>query len=622
MSCNRAGRLAALCLVFSLIFSLSATPIHAQKDGVSQLSGNFGVAYESYAPLPFLVALIDASGYFGSDPIYLPPPEQQVFAQTTGNAARGSYRLSLPDAPIARPFDVTGGRENPSGLYLFDVRLMSDVAARGYMVMNEDNIASSLRINIEFKVTGGKLLAFAADDQQTFPTSYGADGILFNADDPRTTLQRGWSLIDLDRTPFDISREAAPSVPLITTALGDVNDYTQLTDCSVLLTTFLDRVSSVYPFTALYGIDWQALRARLLPRAVGADLRTCSLLIREFGNTVPDGHVNFFLPLLASESNGSLGMLLEVLSDGRVAVAALRTGGPAARSGIRIGAILTAWEGVPIREAMARVVFFSSNASTPHVRERLQLTSLQRGTLGTTVEVTFQNVGEAEQTVTLRRDSPGPVNLTQEQPQVRANKLPSGVGYIRIESFVGAERLPNFDRAVSALIAEGVPALILDVRGNPGGFSQMSDAMASRFFSEGFLVGRTFAPDGRLVFQMAVEPREPIFTGSVAVLVDGGTSSAGDLFAYTMQRNGRALIIGHTPSGGLAGTVSGGQYYLPARGFIQVPTGALIDDEGQIIVEGTGVIPDVLVPLTLESLRSPADEVLQAAEAALREVVR
>ncbi len=622
MSCNRAVRLAALCLVFSLIVTLSTVPSHAQTNGVQSLSGNFGVAYESYAPLPFLVALSDASGYFGSDPIYLPPPEQQVLAQTTGNAARGTYRLSLPAAPVARPFDVTGGAQNTQGLFIFDVRLMSDVASRGYMVMNEDNIASSLRINIEFKVTGGKLLAFAADDGQAFPTGYGADGILFTADDPRTTLARGWSLIDLDTTPFSLSREAAPSVPLITTALGDVNDYSQLTDCSVLLTTFLDRVSSVYPFTALYGIDWQALRARLLPRAASADLPTCSLLIREFGNAIPDGHVNFFLPLLASESNGSLGMSLEVLSDGRVAVAALRTGGPAERGGIRIGAILAAWDGTPIREAMAQAVFFSSNASTPHVRERLQLTSLQRGRLGSTVEVTFQNVGEAEQTVTLRRDSPGPVRLPQEQPQVRANKLPSGVGYIRIENFVGAERLPNFDRAVSALIAEGVPALIIDVRGNPGGFSQMSDAMASRFFSEGFLVGRTFAPDGRLVFQMAVAPREPIFTGSVAVLVDGGTSSAGDLFAYTMQRNGRALIIGHTPSGGLAGTVSGGQYYLPARGFIQVPTGALLDDDGQIIVEGTGVLPDVLVPLTLESLLTPADEVLQAAEAALREVVR
>ncbi len=52
--------------------------------------------------------------------------------------------------------------------------------------------------------------------------------------------------------------------------------------------------------------------------------------------------------------------------------------------------------------------------------------------------------------------------------------------------------------------------------------------------------------------------------------------------------------------------------------MLQVPTGRSVDpDTGEILIEGVGVIPDLRVPVTYESLLSPEDEVLQAAEAAL-----
>jgi C-terminal processing protease CtpA/Prc len=56
--------------------------------------------------------------------------------------------------------------------------------------------------------------------------------------------------------------------------------------------------------------------------------------------------------------------------------------------------------------------------------------------------------------------------------------------------------------------------------------------------------------------------------------------------------------------------------YLPDEA-IQVPTGGFVDENGKIAVEGTGVVPDLLVPATVESLLSPDDEVLIGAEQAL-----
>jgi carboxyl-terminal processing protease len=178
------------------------------------------------------------------------------------------------------------------------------------------------------------------------------------------------------------------------------------------------------------------------------------------------------------------------------------------------------------------------------------------------------------------------------------------------------------DGEITALIEAGVPGVIIDVRNNPGGLSQISDALASRFFAEPQLIGTSLSPDGRKVYLSRVDPRGPIFTGEVAVLVDLNTASAGDLFAYTFKITGRGVIVGNTPSAGMAGTVSGGRYALPGEAFIQVPTGGFVDAEGEIALEGVGAVPDVVVPVTVESVLSPEDEVLQAAEESLREPQR
>jgi C-terminal processing protease CtpA/Prc len=104
-----------------------------------------------------------------------------------------------------------------------------------------------------------------------------------------------------------------------------------------------------------------------------------------------------------------------------------------------------------------------------------------------------------------------------------------------------------------------------------------------------------------------------LYLGCVTVLVDANTASSGDIFAYTFKSSKRATIVGNTPSAGMAGTVSGGMYYLPNDAYIQVPTAGFFDLQGNLQVEGTGVEPDVKVPVSVKSLLSPDDEVLNVA---------
>ena len=84
-----------------------------------------------------------------------------------------------------------------------------------------------------------------------------------------------------------------------------------------------------------------------------------------------------------------------------------------------------------------------------------------------------------------------------------------------------------------------------------------------------------------------------------------------------MSQGGRAIIVGHAPSAGMYGEVGRGQYKMPGDLSLQFPTGRPETLDGQLLIEGVGVVPDILVPVTYDSVMGSTDAVLQAAVQAL-----
>jgi C-terminal processing protease CtpA/Prc len=149
-------------------------------------------------------------------------------------------------------------------------------------------------------------------------------------------------------------------------------------------------------------------------------------------------------------------------------------------------------------------------------------------------------------------------------------------------------------------------------------------AMVGRFFPDYRRLFDLYYADGEGSFAyrgfIEILASDPYYEGPVAVLVDEMTGSAGDLFAYVMQIDHRATIVGYAPTGGAVGEIIDGQYKLPGGLTVQIPTGRPVDPiTGTVLIEGTGVIPDILVPRTWENLTSSQDDVLLAAEAAILE---
>jgi C-terminal processing protease CtpA/Prc len=215
---------------------------------------------------------------------------------------------------------------------------------------------------------------------------------------------------------------------------------------------------------------------------------------------------------------------------------------------------------------------------------------------------------------------PNPVELP-----VTASILPSGVGYIRINTFFQdvALMFDSWQWALTRMIELDVPALVLDVRGNGGGWGQMATYFAGSFTDERFVLARQYAADGDGDFQPAgstvVEPSPIQWDRPVAVLIDERCASACEIFsaamAFAPAGNADRLVVGHTPTAGVEAGVL--PWTLPDGLYFQASIFLMLDDEGEVFVEGVGVPPTIDVPVTAGSLLSVEDEVLHAAEEAL-----
>ena len=370
------------------------------------------------------------------------------------------------------------------------------------------------------------------------------------------------------------------------------------------------------------GVNWNAVRDELRPRAAAA--RTTGELrgvVREMLGRLGQSHFSLIPgsaePASAADLSGDAGLDVRLV-DGTLLVTAVEPDGAAARAGVKPGWKLVTVGGLAVAPAMAELPQEPRLRSVEAWRvahERL------RGPAGTTVFVTFQDGAGHLHDLTLDRqpETGDPVTIghlptmfVRVESERRA--LPRGgtAGVIRFNVWMPAVDR-EFQKAMDA--HRGADGIVVDLRGNPGGLAAMLMGISGHFVAERKALGTMRTRDSELKFvanprrvSAAGERVEP-YAGPVAILVDAMSGSASECFTGGMQGIRRARVFGQ---------VSMGQA-LPAL-FNKLPNGdVLIHAYGDFVaadgtrLEGRGVVPDVVVPLTRQALLAGRDEVLDAA---------
>ncbi|HEV8547046.1 MAG TPA: S41 family peptidase [Candidatus Limnocylindrales bacterium] len=207
-----------------------------------------------------------------------------------------------------------------------------------------------------------------------------------------------------------------------------------------------------------------------------------------------------------------------------------------------------------------------------------------RGKRGTDVVLTIKRGDQEPFDVSITRD-------VIEQREVIHEDLADGtIGYIRVTGF-SDKSAEAYHAALAADVAAGRKKVILDLRGNPGGYVTAAQHIVSEFISSGPIFWEEDA-DGKQVETDALG-------GGVAtagdiqliVLIDRGSASASEIVAGALQDRGRATIVGETSFG--KGTVQ--QWIeLPNTGALKLTIAKWLTPDKHWI-HHVGIVPDVVV---------------------------
>ncbi len=599
-----------------------------------------------------LIILEDQTGFVDRNEYYIFPLESQVLAQITSDyyTSPVSYSLSLPKVPSGGLRDVDNNGNEDAGVMVFAIAYWTNLFGDRFLEERDlhgggwstgyASTRASDEVDTRLEIIGGKFIIYAADENQGFPSGFGADGLLFTEDDPIVIVPQGYSVIDMDEEPFVFDRAARQIIDLYEPEAAAINDFSDLGYIEAFQ-AMVELFRAEYAYTEVYDLDWDDLFEAYSPRFVEAeeaeDSAAYTLAMRDFIWEIPDGHVSMpfdaISDLFREETDGGLGIALSELDDERIVVSYMLDGGPAANAGMELGAEILAWDGGTVEEALEREFVWAHQAlSTDHTLRLQQLRYITRFPLGSEVEVTFRNPdSEEEQTATMgvisERASFSHSSFFSgiegwELP-VEYEILPSGYGYVAIYSFSDKERLTVqlWERMIETFLEADVPGIIIDMRKNGGGSGYLSDQLGAYFVQEEHILGYSsvynetmddFYLDPRSEDRFILPPEDLRYDGEVAVIIAPGCYSACEFFTYNLTIDDRAAVVGHYGTAGLGGAID--EFLMPEDMAIRFTVTRALNADKEIHIEAQGVSPTVLVPVTFESLFEEGDLLLQAAE--------
>jgi carboxyl-terminal processing protease len=246
-------------------------------------------------------------------------------------------------------------------------------------------------------------------------------------------------------------------------------------------------------------------------------------------------------------------------------------------------------------------------------RLRRRVANLLSGPAGSRVSLRFLDGKDRPREVMLRRDRPArpavqALMLPPVVPEVRVSRL-GDVGIIAFNFFLLQPVLGEVQKAIQGFRRSNAKGLVLDLRGNPGGFGGMAIPVAAHLVAKkthlGTIQFRDFA--NKLIAEPSLGMKP--FLGKVVILTDEGSASTSEILAAGLQEAKRAIVVGEGTAGAALGSTIES---LPGGAVIQIPVAGFKTPKG-VAIEGRGVQPDRRVIETRAALLARQDPALEEA---------
>lgn len=174
--------------------------------------------------------------------------------------------------------------------------------------------------------------------------------------------------------------------------------------------------------------------------------------------------------------------------------------------------------------------------------------------------------------------------------------LEEGIAYVRITKF-SENTAENLQQALDPMLEEGLRALILDLRNNSGGLLASAVAVSQMFLPPGAPIVSTRGRGERVIGgTVRAAAERPVKDIPLAILINGGTASAAEIVAASLQDNRRAILVGEKSFG--KGSV---QSVLPIGHGQEVAirlTTARYYTPSERVIHEQGIEPDIQVAMT------------------------
>jgi len=311
--------------------------------------------------------------------------------------------------------------------------------------------------------------------------------------------------------------------------------------------------------------------------------------IRGAVNTLGDPFTAFINPEIAEinreDDTGSfegIGAYV-TMRDGRLMIVNTFRDHPAEKAGVRRGDIVlqvddTVIENMSVYEAI----------------------TLIRGQAGTPVVLTIVREGQEEFEVEI-------IRARIDIPVVESEMREDSIAYVSLFDF-SSDATNKLEEAVEELLDQEPKGLILDLRGNPGGWLNEAVDTTGLFLSKDALVLIERFKDGtEQTYEAPHRPAAPDIP--MVVLVDGGSASASEIVAGALQDHERAVLIGEKTFG--KGSVQW-PHELSNGAEMRVTVARWFTPNDRAI-HGEGLEPDIEVELTEEDLDAELDPQLERA---------